>query len=88
MKQKNKKMDFLGLLGTLRASLLRNLLTDRGTIWPDEGAIRAGKDFYPLTNFEMHKYHPRNNFPKIPNLTCLIYLDKYKLSGTHWIAYM
>ena len=33
------------LLGTLGASLLRNLLTGKGTIRTGEGTIRAGKDF-------------------------------------------
>ena len=33
------------LLGTLGASLLRNLLTDKGTIRADEGTIRAGENF-------------------------------------------
>ena len=33
------------LLGTLGASLLRNLLTDKGTIRAGEGTTRAGQDF-------------------------------------------
>ena len=33
------------LLGTLGASLLRNLLTDKGTIRAGEGTIRAGENF-------------------------------------------
>ena len=42
MKQKNKKEVFLSmLLGTLRASLLGNLLTGRGFVIAGEGTIRA-----------------------------------------------
>ena len=33
------------LLGTLGASLLRNLLTGRGVIRAGEGTIRAGENF-------------------------------------------
>ena len=33
------------LLGTLGASLLRNLLTDKGTIRAGKGTIRAGENF-------------------------------------------
>ena len=33
------------LLGTLRDSLLGNLLTSNGTIRAGEGTIRAGQDF-------------------------------------------
>ena len=33
------------LLGTLGASLLGNLLTGKGKIRADEGAVRAGQDF-------------------------------------------
>ena len=33
------------LLGTLGASLLGKLLTDKGTIRAVEGTIRAGQDF-------------------------------------------
>ena len=33
------------LLGTLIASLLRNLLRDKGTIRAGKGTIRAGRDF-------------------------------------------
>ena len=41
----NKKEDFLSmLLGILEASLLRNLLTGKGTIRLGEGTFRAGQD--------------------------------------------
>ena len=33
------------LLGTLGASLLRNLLTGKGTVRAGKGTIRAGQDF-------------------------------------------
>ena len=33
------------LLGTLGASLLRDLLTGKGTIRAGEGTIKAGQDF-------------------------------------------
>ena len=53
---KEQKGEFLGmLLGTLAASLLGNLLIDKGVKWPTipgkgvmqagEGTIRAGQDF-------------------------------------------
>ena len=43
MRQRNKN-GFSMLIGTLGASLLENLLTDKGTIRVDEGIIRAGQD--------------------------------------------
>ena len=43
---KEQKGGFLGmLLGALRARLLGNLLTGKGTIRAGEGTIRAGQDF-------------------------------------------
>ena len=43
---KEQKGGFLRmLLGTLRASLLGNLLTSKGTIRAGEGAIKAGEHF-------------------------------------------
>ena len=39
------------LLGTLGASLLKNLLTGKGTIRAGEGAIRAGQDFNTASSF-------------------------------------
>ena len=43
---KDQKGRFFGmLLGTLGASLLRNLLTGKGTIRAGEGTIRAGQGF-------------------------------------------
>ena len=43
---KEQKEEFLSfLLGTLRASLLGNLLTGKGTIRAGEGIIRAGENF-------------------------------------------
>ena len=39
------------LLGTLAASLLKNLLTGKGTITAGEGAIRAGQDFNIASSF-------------------------------------
>ena len=43
MKQKDKTTGML--LGTLGASLLRNLLTDKDAIRTAEGTIRAGQHF-------------------------------------------
>ena len=41
---KKQKGEFLsGLLGTLGASLLGNLLTGKGTITAGEGTVRAGE---------------------------------------------
>ena len=43
---KEQKGGFFGmLLGTLGASLLRNLLTGKGTIRSSEGTMRAGENF-------------------------------------------
>ena len=43
---KEQKCRFLGiLLGTLGASLIRNLQTSKSPIRPGEGTIRAGQDF-------------------------------------------
>ena len=43
---KEQKGGFLEmLLGTLGATLLGNLLTDKGTIRAGEGTVRAGQDF-------------------------------------------
>ena len=43
---KEKKRPFLGmLLGNLGASLLGNLLTEKGKIRAGEGTTRAGQDF-------------------------------------------
>ena len=73
MKQNNKKGGFLSmLLGTLGASLLRNVLTGKGTVRAGEGIVRAGEGIkkkalmppHPLTNFEIRKYYenePRFN---------------------------
>ena len=46
MKQKNKNEGFLSmLLGALSATLLENILADKGTIGADKYIIRAGLDF-------------------------------------------
>ena len=48
------------LLGTLGASLSRNLLTRKGKITGVEGTVRAGQDLLMpsnfLTNFEIKNY--------------------------------
>ena len=45
MKQKNKKVDFFGmLLGSLRSSLLENLLSSKGVKRPSDGVIRIGEE--------------------------------------------
>ena len=46
---KEQKALFLSmLLGTVGASLLQNLLIDKGTIGTGEGTMRAGEDFLCL----------------------------------------
>ena len=92
MKEKNKKEMFPKkfismLLGTLRASLLGNLLTGKVTIRASEGTIRTGEILppHPLTNFEIQKYYEnepkfngaysRNNLSKIKAGTYIINLD-------------
>ena len=86
-----KKGGFLSiLLETLSASLLVNLLTDKGTIRAgestikaDEGMIRAARIFntalssYPLTNFEMHKYYPNKHL--IAFIQEIIYLIEWSI---------
>ena len=65
---------FSMLLGTLGASLLGNLLTDKGMMRAGEGIVRAGEGakktlnsllpFHPLTNIEINEYYinePRFN---------------------------
>ena len=45
MKQKNKRQISQYVISTLGASLLRDLLTGKGTIRAGEGTIKAGQDF-------------------------------------------
>ena len=52
---------------------------------------------FPLTNFEIQKYHQnesrfngvysRDNLPKIKDGTYIITLDEYSDIGTHWVAF-
>ena len=49
---KEQKGQFLGMLsGVFVASLLGNLLTDKGTIRAGEGTVRAGQDFNATSSF-------------------------------------
>ena len=51
---------------------------------------------YPLKNFEIQKYYQnrpkfngvysRNNLPKVKDGAYVINVDKFKSTGTHWIA--
>ena len=75
--QKNKKEDFLDLLGTLGTSLSENMLAGKGVIRAGEKTARVGygstksllKNFFlipphPLQNFEIQMYYqhePRFN---------------------------
>ena len=65
---KEQRGGFLSmLLGTLRASLLGNLLTGKGMMRAGEGIVRAGEGakknlnsllpFHPLTNIEISEYY-------------------------------
>ena len=98
---KEQKGWLLGmLLGTLGASLLRNLLTGRVLIRAGEETIRTGENvlmlLHPLSNFEMQKYYEHepkfngvysgNNLSKINNEVYIIILDEYESIGTHWIT--
>ena len=99
---KEQRVGFLSmLLGTLGASLLRNLLTG------GKCAIRAGEGikkksnllipFHPFTNFEISEYYEnkprfngvysRDNLPaKLKKGAYVINLDEYEDASTHWIA--
>ena len=85
------------LLGTLRASLLGNMLAGKGVLRAGEGTIRAGYGLIPLTNSEIEAYYqnePRfnrvysgDNFSdKIKDGAYVINLDEYSDIRTHWIA--
>ena len=86
------------LLGTLGASLLRNMLAGKGIV---RVGYRSKKKFlipsHPLTNFEFKKYYqneprfngvfPRNNLPsKIKDGAYVINLDEYSDTFTHWVG--
>ena len=45
MKQKNKKIKLLGLLGTLGANILGSILSGKGVIREDETTIKASQHF-------------------------------------------
>ena len=95
---KKQKGGFLSmLLGTLGASLLKNLLTGKGTIRGGEGIARAGygssikqisktKEYYE-NELRFNGVYSRDNLPKtIKNGAYVINLDEYADVGTHWIA--
>ena len=95
---KKQKGGFLSmLLGTLGASLLKNLLTGKGTIRGGEGIVRAGygssikqisktKEYYE-NELRFNGVYSRDNLPKtIKNGAYVINLDEYADVGTHWIA--
>ena len=82
------------LLGTLRASLLVNLLTDgKGIVRAGEGVIRAGEGvkkklnfllpFHPLTNFEISEYY--KNEPRFNGVYSRNNLPKAIKKGTYVI---
>ena len=100
---KEQKGGFLSmLLGTLGASLLGNLLTDKGLYRTGQGMYRTGQPlkklipFHVLENFEIMDYFykikrvngvfSRNNLPKLKNAAYAINLDHRKNTGTHWIV--
>ena len=100
---KEQKARFLSiLLGTLGASLLGNLLVEKGIDRVGKGIARADEGYKlmlprPLTNFEIQKYYKneprfngvnsRDNLPnKIKDGAYVINLDEYSDRGTHWVA--
>ena len=80
------------LLGTLRASLLGNLLAGRGFARAGQGTIRAGYDSsikkalippHPLTNFEIKDYY--ENEPRFNGVYSRDNLPKTIKNGTYVI---
>ena len=98
---KEQKGGFLGILsGTLGASLITNLLTEKRKIRAGEGTIGAYPNFlmspHPLISFEIRKYYQndpefngiysKNNLPRIKGGAYVINLDEFKSIGTRWKA--
>ena len=79
------------LLGTLGASLSRNLLTGKGTVRAGEGTVRAGEGIikkalippHPLTNFEIKEYY--QNEPKFNGVYSRDNLPKTIKNGAYVI---
>ena len=87
------------ILGTLGATLLRNLLIGRVTIIAGEETIRSGENFYVVPSFiqfwntkdlqknaKFYVVYSRNNLPKVKGGAYIINLDEYESIGIHWIA--
>ena len=83
------------LLGTLRASLMGNMLSGKGMLRASYGSSIIPPHL--LTNYEMQKYYQneprfnggytRDNLPKrMKDGAFIKNLEKYTDVGTHWIA--
>ena len=69
------------LFGTLRASLVGNILTGKGVMSTGENAKRVGQDFNATSSFS--KFW---NTRIMKNDAYVINIDEFRPIGTHWIA--
>ena len=83
------------LLGTLGASLIGSLLTDKGIHREGKGIVRAGygneMDFIIMQKYYQNEprfyvVYSRDNPPKIKDRAYIINLAEYSDIGTHWVA--
>ena len=88
---KEQRGGFLSmLLGTLRVSLLGNLLTGKGIVRAGEGSkknLNSLLPFHPLTNIEISEcYSNESRFNGVYSRDNLPKITKNGAYGTHWIA--